>query len=471
MVTRPDAAPSLVWSAQPKQQQFLIEYANVFELLFGGAAGGSKSETLLVYNILRRVKYPHSAGLYLRRTFPELAMEGGAIPRSHALLAGTGAVWNGSEHKWRFPNQSTMQFGHLQHPDSIYAYKSSAFQDLEFDEVTSLPTEAMYLYLWSRARSVIPGCEPRVRGATNPGGPGHHWVKRRFVDGRVPGSTHWYKRQGNKEVECDASDPQGRSRAFLQSVIYDNQILMDADPGYLAVLMALPEDDRRALLDGDWAAWAGAVFKAWSTPRHVVRPFIVPAWCRRVVGLDWGYARPFCAHWIASGHRLQSDPPGPPCSGDHQYVYREISEPGLLDEQMAAKVAKASHNERISAYHADPASFFQHHDRTGPIPEQIFRAKGVPLTPANNSRIPGKRAVDAALADCACGVPRLRVFETCTQLIQNLPALVYDRVQVEDVDTKGPDDEYDSVRYGLMGPRSDRREEPEEIEVVGRHAA
>lgn len=452
------------WQSQPKQGYVLTEFAHVFELLYGGAAGPGKSEYLLAYNILRRFKYPGTSGLFLRREYQQLVKSEGAIPRSHMLLHNSPASWNGSERTWTFPGGGRLEFGHIHSEEDKHNYQSAAYADIQFDELTQF-LETQYLYMFSRARTTRPGCVPTIRGATNPGNVGHGWVKARFIDSMPPEEVGWFKRVRDIDTATDPNDPKGRSRVFVPGRLSDNPILLEANPDYEAVLEALPEDDMRALLHGDWNAWKGNVFKRWNRDKHVLEPFAIPQDWRRVAGLDWGVARPFVCEWIAEGTRLDAelartlgrepDPPRlAPCDQAHRYVYREVSQAGLLDEEMARLVVKHSEGEQIRAWHADPASFFADRNRTGVIPAYVFAMLGVKLTQANNDRIMGKRAVDSALADCPCGVPRLRVFNTCLKLIKNLPDLPYDKTNIEDVDTDAADDEYDGIRYGLMGPRS-----------------
>lgn len=441
------------WQSLPKQGHVLVEYALVFELLYGGAAGPGKSEYLLAYNMLRRLKYPGTSGLFLRREYQQLIKSEGAIPRSHAILHGSSASWNGSERKWTFPGGGALEFGHIHSEEDKHNYQSAAYADIQFDELTQF-TESQYLYLFSRARTTRPGCVPTIRSATNPGGVGHGWCKSRFIDPLPPETVGWFKRISDVDTQVDPSDPLAKSRVFIPGRLEDNRYLTETNE-YEATLLAMPEDDMRALLYGDWDAWKGNVFKRWKRERHVLRPFDVPKDWPRWTGLDWGYARPFVCLWLASGPRLQSDlEPLARCDQAHVYVYREISRPGLLDEEMAQRVKAASAGETIGMHCADPSSFFAKVDRTGIIPSQVFAAHGVRLTASNNERLPGKRAVDAMLADCACGVPRLRVFETCVRLIKNLPELPYDPIHVEDVDTDAADDEFDALRYAIQGPRA-----------------
>lgn len=445
----------VAWNPLPKQRLFLYDYASVDELLFGGAAGGSKSEALLLFSVLRRMEYPASKGLILRRSYPELMMGGGLIPRSHELLHGVGH-WNGDAKTWTFKNESVLQFGHLVHENSWTVYYGSAWEDVAFDELTLFTFRQYLMVGLSRGRSVIPGCRPKLRATTNPGNEGHVWVRERFIEPLPSFKVGWFVRRRDQDVRLTqaqaALEPLAKSRAFVPSRLEDNPYLFTSG-FYEANLSALTEDDYRALRWGDWYAWSGQVFKRWRTDRHVVEPRRLSPDMPRFAGLDWGYSSPFVCLFLAAGERMPSDPePLAPCDRVHVYVHREVTLTQQLDEQQRdAVLASLDDGEVITHWSADPASFFQRDRRTGLTPADWWALKGVRLEPSNNDRVFGKRAVDSYLSDCACGVPCLRVFSTCDRLIKTLPSLGYDARHVEDVQ-KGPDDHhYDALRYALMG--------------------
>jgi hypothetical protein len=468
-------AEDVTWGPNPKQALFLEDFSAVDEVLYGGAAGGGKSDALLMFGLERRMRWPHSRGLMLRRTYPELEMEGGLIPRSHELYAGVGH-WNGQKRRWTFKNRSVLQFGHLQHEEDKFKYRGSAWEDIGFDELTRF-TLGQYLYVgFSRLRTVIPGCTPKVRGATNPGDEGHLWVRDRFIEHLPPLRVRWYERDAEGR-EVRVKDPEqhrfAKSRAFVPAKLEDNPYLFDSGH-YEAGLAALPLDDFQALRHGDWYAWSGQVFKRWRYDRHVIEPRRLGPDVPRWAGLDWGYASPFVCLVLAAGDRLPSDPePKRPCSKIHVYVTQEVTLRQKLDEEQRDHCLRVIDNpQRLVAWNADPASFFQHDNRTGLSPAEWWLQKRVVLTPSNNDRVQGKRAVDAMLNDCDCGVPWLRVFSTCTDLIRTLPSLGYDQTRVEDVAKSDLDHWVDALRYGIMGltPMPANQAPGGDREVGGRHA-
>lgn len=227
----------------PKQAAFLAMTCR--EALYGGAAGGGKSVALITA-ALQFADVPGYSALLLRRTLQSLKLADSLIPISKAMLAGTDAKWNGADYTWTFPSTATLQFGYLRNPGDELRYQGAQFQFVGFDELTQFPDEDQYLYLHSRLRRPVledreemieqHGVSPdgltladiplRVRSATNPGGPGMVWVKRRFVK------------------------PETRSAPFLPSKMQDNPGLPVEE--YRQSLAALSEVERRRLELGDW---------------------------------------------------------------------------------------------------------------------------------------------------------------------------------------------------------------------------
>lgn len=166
---------------KPFQKQSLFIITPEAEALYGGQAGGGKSEALLMAG-LQWVEDPDYAGLILRRTYKDLALPGALMDRAHEWLQPTDAHWNGTDKTWEFPSGSTLSFGYLQHENDKYQYQSSEFQFIAFDELTQF-TESQYLYLFSRLRRKEGSQIPlRIRAGSNPGGIGHEWVKNRFIN-------------------------------------------------------------------------------------------------------------------------------------------------------------------------------------------------------------------------------------------------------------------------------------------------
>ena len=225
---------------EPTPRQRLALLLNIRELLYGGAAGGGKSDYLLMA-ALQYVNVPGYAALLLRRTFPQLAKADGLIPRAQEWLAGSDAIWSAKDSMWTFPSGARIEFGHIQHENDKYNYQGAAYQFVGFDELTQF-SEDQYRYLISRVRRpsdpgvVLSDVPLRIRAGSNPGGIGHDWVKRRFLT-----------------EENDA-------RRFLPAKLGDNPYL-DAEE-YAAGLQLLDPVTREQLLNGDWTVRkSGGYFK------------------------------------------------------------------------------------------------------------------------------------------------------------------------------------------------------------------
>lgn len=223
-----------------------------YELLYGGAAGGGKSDYLLVAP-LRWAHLPTSRAILFRRSFPEL--ERTLIARSHALYRPLGATYHATRREWTFPGGGLVIFGYLEGETDALRYQGAEFSFVGFDELTHFD-EASYRYLSSRLRSAH-GVPVRLRATTNPGGPGHEWVRRRWAAwiGREPtarpGERRWYAPDGHEVPE---GTPDALSRVFLPAALRDNPYL---GPAYRAQLLALDPVTRAQLLDGDWDAAVG----------------------------------------------------------------------------------------------------------------------------------------------------------------------------------------------------------------------
>jgi len=219
-----------------KQALFLL-HDHIPEILYGGSAGGGKSDALLMA-ALQYVNIPGYAALLLRRTYADLSLPGAIMSRSFEWLSGTDAQWHDKEKTWLFPSGSTVSFGYLDSPRDHFRYQGSEFQFCGFDEVTQFK-EAQYLYLHSRLRRLAGSGTPiRMRAASNPGDIGHDWVKARFIT------------EESRVKNC----------MFIPASLADNPHL-DRE-SYIQSLMKLDPITREQLLSGNWDVRpAGGLFK------------------------------------------------------------------------------------------------------------------------------------------------------------------------------------------------------------------
>lgn len=442
---------NIIWKPQPKQAEFMCR--NEYEVLYGGAAGGGKSDAIVI-EALRQVGNPNYRGIIFRKTFPqcrELIIKS----QRYYKAAYPKAKYNGSEHYWSFPSGARIYFGSMPNSTSYLNYQGLSFSYIAFDELTHFSLEE-YQYLLSRNRADGEGLRVYVRATANPGGIGHGWVKDRFITAAPPGEVIKAKEtirdnEGNPiEVE--------RTRVFIQSSVFDNKELMRNDPNYIANLAMLPEAQRNALLYGDWDSYEGQVFTEWTNNpagydtrlnTHVINPFKIPSNWRRFRTLDWGFSKPYAVQWWA----IDFD--------GRLYLYRQLygckdGEPntGLKEDPtaVARKIRDIENQlEKGNAIYgiADPAIWDESHGRDGTI-ITLFEKEGIFFSKGKHDRLSGKMQVHYRFAFDEMGRPMAYVFNTCKHFIRTIPNLVYDLHNVEDINTMQEDHDYDAMRYFFM---------------------
>lgn len=234
-----DKAP-ILWQPHPRQAAFLA--CPDQEVLYGGAAGAGKSDCLLIDALgigTQRIQHPRYRALMIRKTFPRLRE---LIDRSRALypLAIPGATYNEAAREWRFPSGAKLIFGYLDGDADVYQYQGQEFQHIAFDELTQWASPNPYKYLWTRLRSSDAALDCYMRATTNPGGPGHQWVRSHWAIPDDGASTYQEITAGRRVIR----------RRFISARLSDNPTLEAT--GYGEQLLLLPDKERRALLEGRW---------------------------------------------------------------------------------------------------------------------------------------------------------------------------------------------------------------------------
>ena len=393
-------AERLALRVTPRQRAFID--ASEREVLFGGAAGGGKSFGQLIDALLYALRYPRSKQLILRRTYPEL--EKSLIRVAESLFPRSVYVYNGSSHTGRFKNGSLIDFGYSATESDVFRYQSAEYDVIRFDELTHF-TEFQYVYMLSRLRGTN-GYPKQIKASTNPGGIGHAWVKERFIDPSPP--------------DAPFRGEDGGSRIFLPAKIDDNPFLVRADPEYRERLLALPEEQRRALLYGDWNLLEGRFFREFRYDLHTVDPFPIPAHWRKYRTLDYGLDRLACL-WAAL------DPDG------NVWIYREVCRSDLIISDAARAILSAEgEGEGVYATLAPP-DLFARSQESGRSRALLFAEYGVRLTKTENDRETGWLAVKELLKQEGDRPPRLRIFRGCTELIRCLSEIECDPLRPGDV--------------------------------------
>lgn len=453
---------NIIWKPQPKQA--LMMSRPEYEALYGGAAGGGKSDYLLA-EALRQVEKPLYRGIIFRKTYPELQ---DLIDRSDELYSAAypRAKYNNTKHFWKFPSGAKIYFGAMQYTKDRKKYQGKHYDFIGFDELTHFTWEE-YSYMYSRNRPSGPGMRMYMRSTANPGGVGHGWVKSHFITCAKPMTT--------SRVRVVIKSPTGelikktRTRIFIPSSVFDNKILMENDPNYIASLAMLPKQERDALLYGDWNSFEGQVFTefrddpdGYLTQRntHVIEPFKIPDDWLIYRGFDFGYAKPFSVGWHAVDHegciyRIKelygcTDQPNTGVKIEPAEIARQIKE---------AEAADPNLKDRKITGIADPSIFDESRGESVAAIMERFR---VFWSPGDNTRIAGKMQYHYRLAFDKNGRAMFYVFNTCKHFIRTIPALVYDEKNVEDIDTRQEDHIYDECRYVLMeNPIAPRKNEKE----------
>lgn len=437
-----------------KQKLFLLDRHK--HIGYGGARGGGKSWSVRAKAVSLCYEYPGITVMIIRRTYPELIAN--HVKPLKAILKcgirGQLARYNDSKKEMIFPNGSEILFGYCNSESDVDRYQGTELDVLFLDEATQL-SEDQIKKLTACVRGVN-GFPKRIYYTCNPGGKGHAYIKRIFID---------------KDY---ISGERPEDYSFIQAKVYDNQALMDADPEYVHELEGLPEALRKAWLEGDWDAFIGQVFAEWrnnpdgyKTRRytHVIDDFQLDDSYKIYRGFDFGYSKPFATVYIAVSMNY-----------NRMYLFREYygctrqADTGVQMDprEIARKIREIEDTDPYLRGKniigiADPAIW---QNTTGESIAEMMEREGVFFQKGDHTRLAGLMQMHYRLAFDSMGLPMLYVFRSCTNVIRTLPVLIYDERHPEDVDTTMEDHLYDAIRYVLMenplNPRPAEVEQPPE---------
>ena len=419
------------------------------EVLYGGSAGGGKSYAM-VADPVRYLNNPNAQMLLVRRSTEELR-ELISVSKQLYPRAIPGIKFMERDKTWIAPSGATLWMSYLDRDDDVMRYQGQAFNWIGFDELTQWSSPYPWNYMRSRLRSTSSSGLPLyMRATTNPGGPGHQWVKKTFIDPGRPREAFWATDTDSGET---ITWPRGHSREgeplfkrrFIPATLFDNPYLAD-DGMYEANLLSLPEHQRRQLLEGDWDINEGAAFPEFSRRLHVIEPFDIPSSWAKFRAADYGYGSYSAVVWIA-------------VAPDEQLIiYREMYVQKVLATDLADMILDVESEEKIR-YGVLDSSLWHKRGDTGPSLAEQMIVKGCRWRPADRSkgsRVSGKNEIHRRLqVDEFTEQPRMVIFNTCKNLISQLPSIPLDKNNPEDVDTHAEDHLYDALRYGVMTrPRS-----------------
>lgn len=425
-------------SPTDRQKEALKALLKFRFVLYGGAMGGGKSYLLRWWCVVQCVYYFARYGVrnvrigLFSEDYPTL------IDRQISKIKYEFPKWLGElaksqdegfnfklNYKW---GGGTIALRNLDDPSK---YNSAEFASIAVEELTK-NQEQVFHELRKRMRwPGIPDSDTRFLGATNPGGPGHAWVKRYWLDRDLPG-----------EMAAIASE-----FAYVQSRAQDNPHLSE---GYYQSLLTLPGEMRKAYAEGDWDLFAGQYFTEWRKDVHVCEPFEIPWFWKIERAGDWGEAKPCAIGWFATNPEGQ------------KWMIGEVYGEGLSIEKQAALIHAFEAGKRVVQVGVLDSACWDTTGRAQSIADQFasLKVRWMQAAKGPGSRVAGWRVMRKMLAferdeaGIVTRQPKLKFFSTCKHTIRTIPTLIHDENKPEDLDTDGEDHAADMVRYHLMTPIS-----------------
>ena len=470
---------TITWEPLPGPQTWLIT-CPVFETLFGGARGGGKSDGVLGEFATHADMYGIDAiGLCVRRERTQLLE---LIERSRIIYKPLGAIFHEQDKVWRFSNGARLRFAYLESDNDAQSYQGHSYTRVYVEEMGTFPNPAPIFKLMATL-SRNPSVPSRFIATANPGGPGHLWIKQRYID---PAPL------GLKIIPTEFKNPFTgeklyKDRVFIPSKVTDNKYTNT--PEYIANLHLSGDDQLvQAWLLGDWNVMLGAFFHEWDTRKHVIKTTNIPKDWTRFMAVDWGSYRPFSVGWYAVvpdelifGHDtkihtwIDNAPVRIPRGALIKYkewygaakdprtnttqpnvglkltvedlargiTQRERSEPRQSNGK--SKIAYRVGDPKMASEDGGPSMF----ERLGNYPYHLNFTKADNKRMGKNGALGGWDMLRQRLKG-ENGIPMIYFMDCCTETIRTLPAQQRDEDNPEDIDTEGEDHAADETRYACM---------------------
>jgi hypothetical protein len=462
------SAPNVAWAPQPGSQTLFVT-SPVFETLYEGTRGPGKTNALLM-DFCQHVGQGHGRawrGILFRQSYPALA---DVVAKAQEWIpkAFPDARYNESAHVWKFATGEELAFRYIERKADYWSYHGHEYPWIGWDELTNWASSDCYDIMKSCCRSSTAGVPRKYRATANPHGPGHHWVKQRFVDVARRGQI--------------ITDGQGNQRVTLHGHWSENRYLMAADPEYVQRLREATKDDtdqQQAWVDGSWDVVAGTFFgTAWRSAVHVVRPFDIPASWHLDRAFDWGSSKPFSVGWWAeSDGTVATMADGSPRTFPRGTLFRigewygcRPGKPNVGLEMESKNIALGILERQRTRWpnrtvHPGPADSSIYDVQDGHSIAAGFEKAGVAWTRANKN--PGSRKNGWQLMRDRLGAgkkahekqqpmegPGLFVFDICTEFVRTVPMLPRSEKNPDDIDTNAEDHIADETRYRVLAPRT-----------------
>ena len=445
------------WAPQPGSQQFFIQ-CPFWEAIYEGTRGPGKSMGLIM-DFAQHIGQgfgSHWRGILFRETYPQLS---DIVSKTKQFFYHVfpKAKFNESNFTWKFPAGEELLLRHMRVEDDYWNYHGHEYPWIGWEELCNWSSPACYESMKACSRSSHPGMPRKYRATCNPYGVGHNWVKAYFIDPAPAGVPI-----------IDTVKP---TRVRIHGSVYENKILMVADPGYIQKLESITDKNKRkAWLQGSWDIVAGGMFDdVWDYDLHVLRPMQIPQNWRIYRSLDWGSSKPFSVGWwtVCNGETLSD--------GKYEYhfpketiirieeLYGWDGNPDTGCKQNVRQVA-----ERIKGKEATSPILRGHRVERGPADSAIYsKTRGgdeksigdefndcgvpwIPCTKGPGSRKSGNEILRGLLSSSLqepMEYPGLLIYNNCQHFIRTVPVLPRDKADQDQVDSAAEDHIYDESRY------------------------